>query len=291
LSGKKQFVCERCMALRTVEFDPKTNLAQCEACGLVFELFGVPVDISPESCRPIGRKREKVSLPKNVHAELHDPVPVAGGTMKATAMVPYREAANAIAEADPDAKRVLRNGARALLRIHGTSERHNFSAFRFVLFGVMLGILEWGCSMVRPRTEAIINTMIVVAILLGGLAVAFVWYLLAAFLNSKTVTLEDGVLRVNVGPIPMGGNHAIVAEDIVQIWTRKTIEVHQGKSGSWTEIAYNVELRLKKGEPLVLLRDLREQDQALYIEQTLEHALGIIDVAVVDEDNPDAFLR
>src|SRR5262249_10731140 len=106
----------------------------------------------------------------------------------------------------------------------------------------------------------------------------------ASILNHATILLEDGVLRINVGPVPAGGKVALVAADIEQIWTRKTVTEVPGNKKPDYIIEYNVELRLKKGKTIVIVRGLDPQDQALYIEQALEHALGIIDVAVSEEE-------
>lgn len=272
LAGMATVVCQRCeRSIGPQDWEPKSGLAQCQACGLVFERLVKPD--APES-RPIGRKRERIELPPRVYAELVDPIPLPRAP---AAIVPYRDAAT---ERQP----APRADACALIRVHGGMERR-FDAAVIPGASLMVTGFVGGVLKLTGGFDGLASFCLGIAALLG----AFVaWQLAAAYLNDVTVRLANGLLEVVVGPVPTGGNRRVPAGDIEQIWTRRTVTVvKESKGKTRPRIEYNVELRLKSKKTVVLVRGLDVADHALYIEQALEHALGIIDVAVFDEGRSD----
>jgi len=299
-----------------LDFDPKTRLGECKACGLVIELMAVPPAVKRVEAslakatiaRPIVTQRRRVALPAKIELEIdatESPLPKDAIATDGP-MMPYREAAREIAE-DGTLKRVIRSEARVVLRVKEGPKRAVSDIMGVFFIAGLFALSDCFCNSAashRPLTEYQNTARIALEYILIPLAItAFVWVLSAAIVNTRTIRLENGVLRIAYGPIPRGGNVSVRAEDIEQIWTRRTVEETAGNKRPDYHIAYNLEARLRgggggggtteagKAKSIVLIRSLNDRDQGLFIEQTLEHALGIVDVAVADEDVTDPFLR
>lgn len=111
-------------------------------------------------------------------------------------------------------------------------------------------------------------------LVLGTLFVLSWNYNLAAmFLNSTVITAAGDGVSVQHGPLPslFARNAAAVKSQIEQLYA--------AKFGA----AYSVEAKLSSGQPLRLVAPLITSDQALFVEQTLERALGVADFAVEGE--------
>src|SRR6188768_3173904 len=111
-------------------------------------------------------------------------------------------------------------------------------------------------------------------LILGTLFVLSWNYNLAAmFLNSTAITAAGDGVSVQHGPLPslFARNTAAAKAQIEQLYV-----VTFGA-------AFAVEAKLTSGPPLRLVAPLITADQALFVEQTLERALGITDFAVEGE--------
>ena len=94
---------------------------------------------------------------------------------------------------------------------------------------------------------------------------------LAGFVNSTTVRIGKGVLRIRHGPLPWLGNRDLRGAEIDQLYCAS--KTSSSKNG--TSTTYDVRAVLRSGKTLHLLRGLTEVEQALYVEQRVERALGI----------------
>jgi hypothetical protein len=116
-----------------------------------------------------------------------------------------------------------------------------------------------------------------------AVGVGLAWVSLAVFFNRTEVTVDNGVLRVWIGPIPWPGKLTCPVKDLRQLYVRR--EIHHGKNGS--RETFDVMAVSATGSRRVLLRALRQQDQALFVEQELERFLRIYDEPVIGEvDRP-----
>lgn len=102
---------------------------------------------------------------------------------------------------------------------------------------------------------------------------------LTGLLNRTTVAVEGGKLSIRHHPLPWPGNREVPVDSLEQLYC--TENVHRGKNG--TTFSYDLKAALKDGTSTVLVKKIPEAEQALYIEQAVEDALDIIDVAMPGE--------
>jgi hypothetical protein len=111
-------------------------------------------------------------------------------------------------------------------------------------------------------------------LVVGSLFVASWNYSLAAmFVNSTVVSADEQGVRVKHGPLPsvFARNAKLPASQIEQLYATKYGGV------------FAVEAKLRSGETKRLVAPLVSAEQALFVEQRLERALGLVDVAVQGE--------
>lgn len=99
------------------------------------------------------------------------------------------------------------------------------------------------------------------------------YFTLAGFLNTTTIDVRDETVAVRHGPIPWRGVPALPSSRITQLYCKERI--HRGKNGTTT--SYEVWAALDEGQPKKLVSGLNEPEQALFIEQRIERALGLAD--------------
>jgi hypothetical protein len=103
--------------------------------------------------------------------------------------------------------------------------------------------------------------------------------LLVVLLNRTEVSLESGTLRVTRGPVPMGGNRSLTREALSQLFaSERVVRRRQG-----TTTSYELGAVLRDGRRLTLLGGLPSRDQVVWLEQTFEKRLGLVDRAVKGE--------
>ena len=106
-----------------------------------------------------------------------------------------------------------------------------------------------------------------------GVGVAIAYAALTGLVNSTTVRTGKGVLKIRHRPLPWLGNRDLRGAEIDQLFSaQKTSRTRNGVSTTFA-----VQAALKSGKSLTLLKGLQELDQALYLEQRIERALGIKD--------------
>ncbi|RBP35886.1 hypothetical protein DES53_11952 [Roseimicrobium gellanilyticum] len=109
--------------------------------------------------------------------------------------------------------------------------------------------------------------------------VGMTYFTLATLMNSTRISLESGLMRVRHGPLPWRGNQDIDASSLDQLFCKE--KVNRVKNG--VHYTYEVWAVLRDGTSRKILGVSLDRDQALYIEQKLEQALGIKDRPVPGE--------
>jgi hypothetical protein len=109
--------------------------------------------------------------------------------------------------------------------------------------------------------------------------IGLTWYCLATLLNTTTLTVGRGWLRIRHGPLYWPGRVDVPTSSLDQLYARK--RVSHSKNG--TTVRFELHAVLKDGKNKKLLKGLDEIEQALWLEQELEAVLGIRDRAVAGE--------
>jgi hypothetical protein len=111
---------------------------------------------------------------------------------------------------------------------------------------------------------------------LVGLAIAY--GVLASWINQTVITVTPERIEVTSGPIPVPGNTRLMTAKLKQLYTRE--KVSRGKTTSYS---YEVHAVTHERDDKTLVSGLPTPNQALYIEQQIEAALGIEDRPVRSE--------
>lgn len=121
--------------------------------------------------------------------------------------------------------------------------------------------------------------MVVFPLLHVAVGVGLTYWTLAGLLNTTTIRVERRSVVVRHAPIPWRGPGAIEKQSIDQLYVKPT--QHRGKHGiSWT---YAVWVVARDKASFQLVAGLSEPDVALFIEQSIERALGLKDRSVPGE--------
>lgn len=112
-----------------------------------------------------------------------------------------------------------------------------------------------------------------------AVGVGITYATLAAVLNTTTIRIQQGTLSIAHGPIPWRGNWTVPRGAIDQLWCKDV--VRRGKHGPVH--SYEVWIRLKAGTESKLVGAGLTPEQALFLEQQIESALGVRDRAVAGE--------
>lgn len=152
-----------------------------------------------------------------------------------------------------------------------------WNGFLLVWYGAALGISVGGggaaslCMILFP---------------LGHVAVGIgLTYLVAAvFLNKTIVTVDSLALQVRHTPLPWYPAPKIPVDDLEQLFIKQ--KVRHTKSGPTSRFELRAVTRNETSK--VVLKQLEEVEQALWLEQAIEDRLGIRDRAVAGEMRSDA---
>jgi len=106
------------------------------------------------------------------------------------------------------------------------------------------------------------------------------YFTIACFFNTTKLHIGQDSLTIHHSPLPWFGNQEHLLGDIQQLYC--TEHYHHSKNGGG-HTTYRVNAILSNGRKTKLLSGLTELDQALYIEQEVEHNLGIKDQKVKGE--------
>lgn len=107
----------------------------------------------------------------------------------------------------------------------------------------------------------------------GLVGVGLTYYLIAGLVNSTTITVLNGLVKIAHGPIRVPGNREIKADALRQLYTKRI--VHHTKNG--TSISYELRALTADERDEKLLGGLEKEEQGLFIEQEIEKFLGITD--------------
>lgn len=125
----------------------------------------------------------------------------------------------------------------------------------------------------------------------AGISIAY--FSLAGLLNTTTIELAGGALSVRHQPLPWPGTPSIPAAEISQLYSIERVHHHSSSSSSGsrrTSTSYSYEVRIIHGSQRreeKLVGGLTDANQALFIEHTIEHHLGIVDRRVRGEIRRD----
>jgi hypothetical protein len=112
-----------------------------------------------------------------------------------------------------------------------------------------------------------------------GVGVFLTYSVIAGLFNTTLVGIRGDDLFVSHGPIPWRGNRTIPAASITQLFCEEKVS----RSNKNETLTYSLTAILDGGERVQLLTGLTAVEQALFLEQTLEERLEIVDVAVAGE--------
>ncbi len=113
-----------------------------------------------------------------------------------------------------------------------------------------------------------------------AVGVGLTYFTIASIFNTTRVSTENGRLRVHHGPLPWKGSLELEGSDVEQLYCQQNLQA--GKNGAryrhevWAVLRDGKSRKLLGGTDLTL-------EQALFIEQRLERALGIEDKPVPGE--------
>ena len=105
-----------------------------------------------------------------------------------------------------------------------------------------------------------------------GLSLSYT--VLTMFFNSTVIIAGPQRFRIHHGPLPAFGNVQLEAADLVQLYGKEKIS-HSRKHG--TSISYELWAKMRDGTAKKLVGGLNDDQQALFLEQRLEKAMGIQD--------------
>ena len=121
-----------------------------------------------------------------------------------------------------------------------------------------------------------------------GLFVCVFTYFLV---NHTRIEVRRGVLSIRHYPLPAPGSRELRVDDIDQLFTREHVSTDSDGDSSYSYQIWAL-LRSPK-KPIRLISGLNKPEQALYLEQSLEEHLGIVDRPVageLDRDEADRIL-
>ncbi len=118
-----------------------------------------------------------------------------------------------------------------------------------------------------------------ITMFLGPLAhvavgVGLTWYVVAGMVNRTTLTVRDGELQIDHGPIPWPGKKRVPTAEIAQLYFVQ--HVRRGNKGS-TTITYQLHMMQTDGVTRKLATGLDDPEYARFLEHRIEHHLGLQD--------------
>lgn len=109
-----------------------------------------------------------------------------------------------------------------------------------------------------------------------AVGIGLTYYVIAGFLNHTWIEAGRHWLTVRHGPIPWKGSKSLAVDEVDQLWC----SFDEGKRGAGT---YAVSVLMKDGRKERLVAMLKTQDEARFIERTLEDFLGLAHHPVAGE--------
>ena len=159
----------------------------------------------------------------------------------------------------------------------------SYKWFNFIFIFLIFFCIIWDGFMVVWHTISLTSGawyMSLFGLLHTAVGIGLTYYTIAGFFNTTTVTAGMGNLEIRHHPVPWFGNKKIKTSEIRQFYSKEKIS--QGKNGQG--FTYEIYALLAGQKPKVnILKGLQDAELALFIEQELEHYLGIKDEPVPGE--------
>jgi hypothetical protein len=113
----------------------------------------------------------------------------------------------------------------------------------------------------------------------AGVGLGLIYYVLTGYFNKTAVTVNMMDVVVKHGPLPYPGNKRLNRTNIKQLYCKE--KIRRGKNSTYC--SYEVHAVTQDDKHEKLLTGLEESEQALYVEQEIERALGLTDRPVRGE--------
>ena len=236
-----KLTCPSCAAeVPASSINVERMVAKCASCNEVFRFDG-----------QIGVRSGRARVPRPASITVEGDVPPAPGE------VGYRESAT--------------RRARGLLRIRRRWFR--IEAIAFLFFAIVWdGFLAvwYGAALSSndPPVMALFFPLIHVAV-----GVFITYTALTQLLNTTEIVIDGDELRVRHGPIPARGNLELSVDSLRQLFVRTRIS-RSRRGGTTTFFALCADV---DGTAMDVVRGLRSEDEARYLEQLIEAHLAIVD--------------
>jgi hypothetical protein len=254
-------VCKYCGASvpsENINYD--SLIARCKQCGAIFGVSSLIERPTPEPA-PAPVIPEKTVLYSPANAQ---PLP-----LRPTGVTPMRREVPL-----PSSIAISQEGAD--LKINRVW--FNWGSLFIIFFCVF-----WNGFMLFWNGMALsqgIWMMAIFGLLHTAIGVGVAYGTLATLLNSTTLRINPQTLTLTHGPLPWPGNMQVSPSEIKQLFSRQVV-TYSRKGGR--SITYEVRVVYHNTHEKVLVRGLREPNEALYIEQQIERALHIADETVTGE--------
>jgi hypothetical protein len=155
--------------------------------------------------------------------------------------------------------------------------------FSAIVFFLIPFCIAWDAFLVFWYSMALSGNapwiMVVFPIAHVAVGVGMTYFTFATLFNRTVIIAGQGSLRIGHGPLPWRGGVELAESDIDQLFCK--MKTRSGKSGP--SISYEVWAVMREGATRKLFSTGESDDQALFIEQRIERALGIKDRAVPGE--------
>ena len=146
-------------------------------------------------------------------------------------------------------------------------------------FAALWNGLTWDLYWKSLEPKAHKLSALPLALIFNGIGLFLIYSTIAGFFNRTEIRIGNGKFVVRHGPFPWGGNIEIDTNDIRQMFCDE----------KWTSskknptVTYRVNAVMHDGRKEVLVADLPERDQALYLAEIAEKLLGLSPIPVVGE--------
>lgn len=254
--------CRSChKSLTSAAINHERLLAQCDACGCVFDCSDQLA--SPDAAHTRKRLRAPVPLPEGMQVST-------SGDDAALLASNYRSESTSV------------SGTLQLERRWRASARLIWLQALYVLayFGLVAVWHEFVLAAIAGELELFYLAAPLIHIVTAA------WLgtrVLAQALNTTTITADAQTLTIHHGPLPVRKGKQVLVAAIEQLYCKQIKHTRSGKHGTKTFYSYAVFARLTDKRALPLVEQLTDPAQALFIEQQLELHLHIIDVPVEGE--------
>jgi hypothetical protein len=157
--------------------------------------------------------------------------------------------------------------------------------FHPVMFFLLFFVIAWDGFLVFWYSMAFTLDdapwiMVVFPIAHLAVGIGLTYFVVCGFVNSTTIAVGQGLLTIRHGPLPWPGNPTLNASDLDQLYCKRSVSYSRNGHATTTYALHALD---KLGRRHKLVANLREEDEAIYLEQRLESFLRIADRPVRGE--------